>query len=277
MFSLYDLLFNLYIEIATVAFGYASQFLEFLVFGLEGLFKNHNVLVYETFLTVLAEALLVCGIGFAVSNWAISFNEGNTENIFSTIKNCFLGLFTSLGFIVIPVNLLRFTAECCQLLIQGMALDTISDQLNDKINSDTTVLGIIIFPLFSIIVLICMIKIFLSNIKRGGVLLILISICPLHIFSIPRGHTDGLFSWCKQVLALCLTTFVQNFLVALGFLILASTTELSLINVVMAMGVILASTEAPRFMERFGMETSLNINLTGPMYAMRQAASLVAV
>lgn len=275
MFSLYDLLFNTFVEFATVAYGWASTFLGFLIFGVETLFTNPNVLWYETFLSVFAEILLVVGTGFAFGNWAISATEGNPENIMNTFKNMFLGLFATLGFIVIPVNLLRFTCECCQLLIQDMSLETIESQINETISTDTTIWGVLILPMFCIIILVCMIKVFLSNIKRGGTLLVLLTVCPLHIFNIPRGYTDGFFSWCKQVLALSLTTFVQNFLVSLSFLIISSEQELGTTSVIMSLGVTLAAMEAPRILQQFGLDTTVRTNVSQALYAVNSTTSLV--
>lgn len=275
MFSLYDTLFNLYTQIASIAYGYATQFLKFLIFGIEALFSNKAVLQYQSFVAVFADFLFLCGVGFAIANWAISVNEGTSESIMTTFKNCIIGLVATLGFVIIPVNLLRFTAECCQLIIADMSLDAITNQITDVISSDITVVGVLIYPLFTIITLVCLIKIFLSNIKRGGTLLILLTICPIHIFSIPRGHTEGFYSWCKQVLALCLTTFVQNFLVSLSFLIIATSSEISIINVVMSLGVCLASMEAPRFMDRLGLDTSLSVNLSSGVSAINTASAMI--
>lgn len=43
----------------------------------------------------------------------------------------------------------------------------------------------------------CVIKVFFANIKRGGILLIQISVGSLYLFSVPRGYTDGFYQWCK--------------------------------------------------------------------------------
>ena len=56
----------------------------------------------------------------------------------------------------------------------------------------------------------CVIKVFFSNIKRGGILLTQIAVGSLHMFSLPRGYSEGFTSWCKQVIAICFTTFMQT-------------------------------------------------------------------
>lgn len=59
-----------------------------------------------------------------------------------------------------------------------------------------------IFNLLAIIALgYCVVKIFFSNIKRGGILLTQIAVGSLYMFSIPKGYTDGFIQWCKQVIA----------------------------------------------------------------------------
>ena len=52
------------------------------------------------------------------------------------------------------------------------------------------------------------IKVFFSNLKRGGILLIQIAVGSLYMFSIPRGYIDGFTQWMKQVIGLCLTAFL---------------------------------------------------------------------
>lgn len=266
-FSLFDMLMSCWHDLAAVAFSWGTELVSFLVSGLSDLFSNSTVISYETFLSIFADALFIVGIGFAVAQWAISANEGNPDNIMTTFKNIVLGLFASLGFVIIPVNLLKFTCECCQLIVGNMSLATFNQAVQDKMNTDTTVLGTILFPLFCIAMFICIIRVFMSNIKRGGSLIVMMTVAPMHIFSIPRGYTDGFFSWCKQVIALCLTTFVQNFLITLSMLICASSSTASTSIIIMSLGVALAAMEAPRILQQFGMDTTLKTNFTQALMA----------
>lgn len=64
------------------------------------------------------------------------------------------------------------------------------------------------------------IKCFFSNLKRGGVLLIQIAVGSLYMFSVPRGYMDGFVQWCKQIIGLCLTTFLQATILTAGLLVL---------------------------------------------------------
>ena len=63
------------------------------------------------------------------------------------------------------------------------------------------------------------IKVFFSNLKRGGILLIQIAVGSLYMFSIPRGYTDGFTQWCKQVIGLCLTAFLQATILVAGLMV----------------------------------------------------------
>lgn len=63
-------------------------------------------------------------------------------------------------------------------------------------------------------------KVFFANLKRGGILLIMIAVGSLYMFSVPRGYLDGFTGWCKQVIALCLTTFLQSAILIAGLMVL---------------------------------------------------------
>ena len=64
------------------------------------------------------------------------------------------------------------------------------------------------------------IKVFFANLKRGGILLIQIAVGSLYMFSVPRGYIDGFTQWCKQIIGLCLTTFLQASILAAGLMVL---------------------------------------------------------
>ena len=63
---------------------------------------------------------------------------------------------------------------------------------------------------FVILIGYAVIKVFFANLKRGGILLVMMATGSLYLFSVPRGYSDGFVSWCKQVAALCLTAFLQT-------------------------------------------------------------------
>ena len=72
------------------------------------------------------------------------------------------------------------------------------------------------------------IKVFFANLKRGGILLIQIAVGSLYMFSVPRGYLDGFTQWCKQIIGLCLTTFLQATTLAAGLMVLRTHALLGL-------------------------------------------------
>ena len=59
------------------------------------------------------------------------------------------------------------------------------------------------------------------------------------MFSVPRGYADGFNQWCKQVIAICLTAFMQTTLLFLGLLTFPQ-------NMLLGLGIMLAANEVPR-------------------------------
>lgn len=107
---------------------------------------------------------------------------------------------------------------------------------------------------------------FFSNLKRGGILLVLIVVGSLYQFSVPRGYTDGFVNWCKQIIGLCLTTFLQTTMLVAGLMIYKD-------NMLMGTGLMLASTEVPRICGAFGLDTSTHVSVGGAMHTAQTAIS----
>jgi hypothetical protein len=113
----------------------------------------------------------------------------------------------------------------------------------------------------------CIIRVFFANIKRGGILLTSIVIGSLYMFSVPRGYSDGFTSWCKQVIGICFTAFMQTTLLLAG---LATWN----VNVLLGLGIMLASSEVPRIAGQFGMDTSTRGNVISVVYAAQSAVNI---
>ena len=41
----------------------------------------------------------------------------------------------------------------------------------------------------------------------------------LYMFSVPRGYSDGFTQWCKQIVGLCLTAFLQSTILVAGLMV----------------------------------------------------------
>ena len=113
----------------------------------------------------------------------------------------------------------------------------------------------------------CVIKIFFANIKRGGILLIQMAVGSLYMFSLPRGYQDGFNQWVKQVIAICLTAFMQTTLLYLGLLIFPK-------NMLLGLGVMLSANEVPRIAEQFGLDSSVKVNMMSVVHATTTAVNL---
>jgi hypothetical protein len=125
-----------------------------------------------------------------------------------------------------------------------------------------------IFGLFIMIMMgYCVIKIFFANLKRGGILLIQIAVGSMYMFSIPRGYIDGFVGWCKQVIGICLTAFLQTTILVAGLMVFNTSALLGL-------GLMLSASEIPRIAGQFGLDTSTRANFMSVFYATQQAISI---
>jgi hypothetical protein len=87
------------------------------------------------------------------------------------------------------------------------------------------------------------------------------------MFSIPRGYGDGFTQWMKQVIALCLTAFLQTTLLFLGLITFQD-------NMLLGIGIMLSASEVPRIAERFGLDTSVKFNMMSAVHMTSSAVNL---
>ena len=114
---------------------------------------------------------------------------------------------------------------------------------------------------------VCRDKSVFGNLKRGGILLIQIAVGSLYMFSVPRGYIDGFTQWCKQVIGICLTAFLQSTMLTAGLMIFKD-------HPLLGLGVMLSSTEVPRIAGQFGLDTSTKANLMSGVYAAQTAINI---
>lgn len=218
--------------------------------------------------------LFVAGLVVCVFDLAIEYQTGRT-NIKTTCLNVLKGFLAVNLFTVVPVQLYRFC-----ITLQNIFSHDLSSIFGQNMGSGKTLIDIAgdclktlsgLNSLFHLLLMIalgyCVIKIFFSNIKRGGILLIQIAVGSLYMFSIPRGYTDGFTQWCKQVIALCLTAFLQVTLLYLG--LMTFTTDMLL-----GLGIMLSANEVPRIAQQFGLDTSVKINVMSAVHTTTTAVNL---
>lgn len=84
---------------------------------------------------------------------------------------------------------------------------------------------------------------------------------------VPRGYIDGFVGWCKQVIGLCLTAFLQATVLIAGLMVVKDQALLGL-------GLMLSAGEIPRIAGQFGLETGTKANVMGAVYAAQGAMNL---
>lgn len=243
------------------------------------LFNYTWVKAFVTLFSWFGFALFVIGCMIALFDFGMAYRsgQGKTRNL---AMNIFKGMFASALFASLPVELYKFCislqSDLLPSLLAALAGDVVAgSSIGDflgKILLNFTTGGLLANTLISLVILIafiiCVVKVFFANIKRGGILLIQICVGSLYMFSVPRGYTDGFWQWCNQIIALCLTAFLQTILLLMGF-----STFIS--DMMIGLGIMLAACEVPKIAQRFGMDTSVKFNMTSTVYAASSAVNLI--
>jgi hypothetical protein len=227
--------------------------------------------------TLFGWGLFIAGVIVAVFDLAIEYQNGR-GNVKNTMLNILKGFFACSLIGIVPIELYCFCITLQNSFANDIAFLVAGEQVADIAERSLFVLGTTFSPtmagtsgLFSLLALIafvyCVIKVFFQNIKRGGILLIQMSVGSLYMFSVPRGYSDGFVQWMKQVVALCLTAFMQTTLLYLGLLTFPT-------NMLMGLGIMLAAGEVPKIAQQFGMDTSTKFNVMSVVHATTTAINL---
>ncbi len=220
-------------------------------------------------------ALFVVGLMVAVFDIAIEYQSMHGFSVKRQVMPIIYSFLAVNLFTVVPVRLYAFCLTIQNTFMHdltGIFAGHMACQ-EDITGAATQALKILsgmpsVFNLFALIALgYCVIKVFFANIKRGGILLTQIAVGSLYMFSMPKGYTDGFVSWCKQVVALCLTAFLQMTLLFLGLLTWQS-------NILLGIGVMLAANEVPRIAQNFGLDTSTRVNIMSAVHTTTTAINL---
>jgi hypothetical protein len=237
------------------------------------------------FFSYLAWALYVTGLVVSAFETGIEYQNGR-----GSIKDAALHAFK--GFMAVslvsmgPVELFKLSVNLQSSLTAG--LTGYGQSFGDVANNVITELGgasdlsgamgsgvfgglsSITNPIMMLFIIILMgyavIKVFFSNLKRGGILLIQISVGSLYMFSVPRGYLDGFVQWCKQIIGLCLTTFLQATILTAGLMVLKD-------HALLGLGLMLSAGEVPRIAGAFGLDTSTKANLMSAVYTAQAAVN----
>ena len=203
--------------------------------------------------------LFVCGLVVAVFDTAIGYENGQA-NIKGTCLNVLKGFFAASLITVVPQRLYSFSVslqhtfslDLTRTMLQSSSTDVMeaATSVINSLSADVSPSSLFFIVLFGY----CVIKVILANVKRGGILLCQIAVGSLYMFSVPRGYTDGFVGWCKQIIATCLTAFLQTSILYVGLITFHE-------HPIVAVGLCLSSTEVPRIAQMFGLDTSIKVNM----------------
>lgn len=221
------------------------------------------------FFRKLAWILYVVGCVLAVFETAIAYQNGR-GSIQNTALNMIKGFFAATLVTTLPVEAYKFAISLQGSLTAG--LTGFNDGLGTiAISSMSAMSSLALSAAFMIFLVIALgysvVKVYFANLKRGGILLIQIAVGTLYMISIPRGFTDAFTGWCKHVIGLCVTAFLQTVILTAGLLVFKD-------NLLLGIGLMLSASEVPRITEQFGMDTSIHGNITSALYAGQAAFSL---
>ena len=261
-----------------IVFGAIADFFTYITSMGAELFDLDWVKAVILLFTTFGWALFVAGVVVAVFDTAIEYQNGRA-NIKSTAINILKGFFACSLIGVVPVELYKlcitlqntFAHDLASLAGANAARDIgqlCSDVMKIYFDMKTGSLHVSLFSLLALIAFAyCVVKVFFQNIKRGGILLIQMTVGSLYMFSVPRGYTDGFNQWIKQIIALCLTTFMQTTLLYLGLLTFKN-------NMLLGLGIMLAANEVPRIAQQFGLDSSVRVNMMSVFHASTTAVNL---
>lgn len=261
--------------------GFLGNF--FAVMGNMGveLFELEWVQYVVQFFNQLGWALFSVSLVVCVFECGIQYASGRGD-IKGTALNIIKGFMAVSLFSVVPVRLYALAVSLQGTLTAGITgLGDIGSLGTDIIDTFTTSEGLvesigdmgvgnITNPIMLIFCVVAMayavIKVFFANLKRGGILLNQIAVGSLYMFSVPRGYIDGVVQWCKQVVGLCLTAFLQATILVAGFLVFKD-------NILLGLGLMLSANEVPRIAGTFGLDTTTRANIMSAVYTAQTAVN----
>jgi hypothetical protein len=259
------------------------------------LFDNPYIKGILLFFQLLASALFLVGLIIAFFDYVMSYDKGKASTkdfLFNVMK----GMMATALFTIIPVKMYQLSIDMentigavinraagqaalapspgaanPSMITQAISFFSnliIGNPLASVVGaivSDATGASVpqhvpnIVNLLFIIAFAYGFFKVLFGNIKRGGLLLVQICVCSLYIFSLVRGYSDAFIGWCKQVIGLCFTAFVQNLLLVVGLIVFHD-------NLLAGVGIMLTAAEVPRIAQAFGLETSMKANISQISY-----------
>lgn len=246
------------------------------------LFELEWVEAIVLFFSQLAWALFGVSLVVSAFEFGIEYTTGRA-NLQQTALNALKGFMAVSLFTTVPVRLYALSVSLQGTFATGItgygnSIGTVGeaiiadlssvDSLTDMLVVPTLGIQVLTSPIMLVFCVIMMayavIKVFFSNLKRGGILLIQIAVGSLYMFSVPRGYTDGFIQWCKQVIGLCLTAFLQSTILVAGLMVFKD-------HALLGLGLMLSAGEVPRIAGSFGLDTTTHANIMSAVYTAQSA------
>ncbi|MBO5883296.1 MAG: hypothetical protein J6Q78_02695 [Clostridia bacterium] len=229
------------------------------------------------FFSLFGWGLFIAGLAVAIFDIAIEYQTMGRLNVKRQVLPFIWGLLAVNLFTVVPVHLFRFCVNLQNTFAKDLIESVVGEYMGIEDAAHKVLMtfdwdyAISVGGLLALLMLICLgycvIKCFFSNVKRGGILLIQIAVGALHMFSLPRGYTDGFIGWCKQIIAICFTTFMQTTLLLLGLITIP-------IQPLVGFGVMLSANEVPRIAQQYGLDTGMKVNVMSAVHTTTTAINL---
>ena len=265
---MFEWLFNL-------IYGAVADLFEFINSTTSDIFTLSWVQAFISLFHALGWMLFVCGLVVAVFDTAVAYESGQA-NIKNTSLNVLKGFMAASLVTVVPQRLYTFCVALqgtfAQDLLGGFITGTTASVADSGLSviialaSDVSLFSLFFMILFGY----CTVKVVFANIKRGGIMLCQIAVGSLYMFGVPRGYTDGFYSWCKQVIATCLTAFLQTTILYIGLLTYTQ-------HPLLAVGICLSANEVPRIAQMYGLDTSVRVNMMSVSHTVSMGAKAVGM
>jgi len=236
------------------------------------------------FFSYLAWALYGTGLLVSAFECGIEYSSGR-GNVKETMLNALKGFLAVSLFTTVPVRLYELAISLQSEFTAGLtgygsgSIGQVATEAMQDFNAIESLtemsgsfmgFGSITSPIMILFCIILMayavIKVFFANLKRGGILLIQIAVGSLHMFSVPRGYTDGFIQWCKQIIGLCLTAFLQATILIAGLMVFRD-------HALLGLGLMLSAGEIPRIAGTFGLDTTTRANIMSAVYTAQAAVN----
>lgn len=237
------------------------------------------------FFSYLAWTLYLVGLVVSCFETGIEYQSGR-GSVKDAALNALKGFMAVSLFTVVPIELYKLSVNLQASLTTGITghsngIRELANGIISEIGSFENVVSAgssgvfggmssITSPIMTLFIIIMMgyavIKVFFANLKRGGILLIQIAVGSLYMFSVPRGYIDGFVQWCKQIIGLCLTTFLQATILTAGLMVVKD-------HALLGLGLMLSAGEVPRIAGAFGLDTSTKANVMSAVYTAQAAVN----